>query len=102
MRILLTGGAGFIGRHVIDALCGSGNVTDEAIAEYIRLQGAEPENDDHFQVSEWRACIRDSTRPFSRLQSTKNPSPSGEGRSNEPALFAKPVPQTRVMIGRGV
>ena len=29
-----------------------GNVTDEAIAEYIRLQGAEPQNDDRFQVSE--------------------------------------------------
>ena len=30
----------------------SGNVTDEVIAEYIRLQGAEPQNDDRFQVSE--------------------------------------------------
>ena len=33
-------------------VCSSGNVTDEAIAEYIRLQGAESQNDDRFQVSE--------------------------------------------------
>ena len=32
--------------------CSSGNVTDEVIAEYIRLQGGEPQNDDRFQVSE--------------------------------------------------
>ena len=30
----------------------SGNVTDDAIAEYIRLQGAEPNDDDRFRVSE--------------------------------------------------
>ncbi|OLE84755.1 MAG: hypothetical protein AUF76_02565 [Acidobacteria bacterium 13_1_20CM_2_65_9] len=59
----------------------SGNVTDEAIAEYIRLQGAEPQNDDRFQVSEQCACMHDSARHFSRLQSTQNPSPSGEGGS---------------------
>jgi hypothetical protein len=27
-------------------------VTDEVIAEYIRLQGGEPQNDDRFRVSE--------------------------------------------------
>ena len=30
----------------------SGNVTDETIAEYIRLQGADPAADERFQVSE--------------------------------------------------
>ena len=30
----------------------SGNVTDETIAEYIRLQGAEPQTDDRFYVSD--------------------------------------------------
>lgn len=30
----------------------SGQVTDEVIAEYIRLQGAEPPDDDRFRVSE--------------------------------------------------
>ena len=45
----------FWGRHLRGRgyfVCSSGNVTDEAIAEYIRLQGAEPQNDDRFQVSE--------------------------------------------------
>ena len=32
-------------------VCSSGN-TDETIAEYIRLQGAEPQDDDRFRVSE--------------------------------------------------
>ena len=47
--------ATFWGRHLWGRgyfVCSSGNVTDEAIAEYIRLQGAEPQNDDRFQVSE--------------------------------------------------
>jgi len=30
----------------------SGNVTDDVIAQYIKLQGAEPEDDDRFRVSE--------------------------------------------------
>ncbi len=30
----------------------SGNVTDEVLAEYIRLQGAEPQDDARFEVSE--------------------------------------------------
>jgi putative transposase len=45
----------FWGRHLWGRgyfVCSSGNVTDEAIAEYIRLQGAESQNDDRFQVSE--------------------------------------------------
>ena len=33
-------------------VCSSRNVKDEAIAEDIRLQGAESQNDDRFQVSE--------------------------------------------------
>jgi hypothetical protein len=33
-------------------VCSSGNVTDEVIAEYIRVQGGEPQSDDRFQVSE--------------------------------------------------
>jgi putative transposase len=53
-----------------------GNVTDEAIAEYIRLQGAEPQDDDRLLANE-QACMRGSARLFSRLQSTHNPSPSG-------------------------
>jgi putative transposase len=44
------------GRHLLWGrgyfVCSSGNVTDEAIAEYIRLQGAESQNDDCFQISE--------------------------------------------------
>ena len=30
----------------------SGNVTDDVIAQYTKLQGAEPEDDDRFRVSE--------------------------------------------------
>jgi putative transposase len=33
-------------------VCSSGNVTDETIAEYIRVQGAEPQDDERFRVSE--------------------------------------------------
>jgi REP element-mobilizing transposase RayT len=33
-------------------VCTSRNVTDEVIAQYIQLQGAEPEDDDRFRVSE--------------------------------------------------
>ena len=47
--------ATFWGRHLWGRgyfVASSGNVTDEAIAEYIRLQGAEPEDGDRFQVSE--------------------------------------------------
>ena len=33
-------------------VCSSGNVTDEVIAQYIQLQGAEPQDDDRFRVSE--------------------------------------------------
>jgi REP element-mobilizing transposase RayT len=44
-----------LGRHLWGRgyfVCSSGNVTDEVIAEYIRVQGGEPQNDDHFPVSE--------------------------------------------------
>ena len=47
--------ATFWGRHLWGRgyfVASSGNVTDEAIAEYIRLQGAEPEDGDRFHVSE--------------------------------------------------
>ena len=33
-------------------VCSSGQVTDEVIAQYIKLQGAEPQDDDRFRVSE--------------------------------------------------
>jgi putative transposase len=45
----------FWGRHLWARgyfVCTSGNVTDETTAEYIRLQGAEPQDDEHFKVSE--------------------------------------------------
>jgi putative transposase len=45
----------FWGRHLWGRgyfVCSSGQVTDDVIADYIRLQGAEPPNDDRFQVSE--------------------------------------------------
>jgi putative transposase len=45
----------FWGRHLWGRgyfVCSSGNVTDEMIAEYIRTQGAEPQDDDRFKVSE--------------------------------------------------
>ena len=47
--------AAFWGRHLWGRgyfVCSSGNVTDETIAEYIRLQSAGPQDDDRFQVSE--------------------------------------------------
>jgi len=47
--------ATFWGRHLWGRgyfVASSGNVTDETITEYIRLQGAEPQNDDRFQVSD--------------------------------------------------
>ncbi len=33
-------------------MCSSGNVTDEMIAEYIRTQDAEPQDDGRFKVRE--------------------------------------------------
>ena len=34
------------------------------IAEYIRLQGAEPPDDDRFKVSEAQACMRGRRAPL--------------------------------------
>jgi putative transposase len=45
----------FWGRHLWAGgyfVCSSGNVTDEMIAEYIRNQGAEPQDDEAFKVTE--------------------------------------------------
>jgi putative transposase len=47
--------AEFWGRHLWARgyfVCSSGHVTDEVIAQYIALQGAEPGDDDRFRVSE--------------------------------------------------
>ena len=33
-------------------VCSSGNVTDEMLAEYIRTQGAEPQDAERFKISE--------------------------------------------------
>ena len=47
--------AAFWGRHLWARgyfVASSGNITDEMIAEYIKNQGAEPQDDDRFQVSE--------------------------------------------------
>ncbi len=45
----------FWGRHLWARgyfVASSGNVTDEMIAEYIELQGAEPQDDEEFKISE--------------------------------------------------
>jgi putative transposase len=45
----------FWGRHLWARgyfVCSSGNVTDDVIEEYIRLQGAEPQDDERFEISE--------------------------------------------------
>jgi putative transposase len=45
----------FWGRHLWARgyfVCSSGNVTDEMIEEYIRNQGAEPQDDEAFKVTE--------------------------------------------------
>ena len=45
----------FWGRHLWARgyfVCSSGNVTDEMIAEYIRTQGAEPQDDEAFKITE--------------------------------------------------
>ncbi len=45
----------FWGRHLWARgyfVATSGTVTDETIAEYIRLQGAEPQDDDRFHITE--------------------------------------------------
>jgi len=47
--------AEFWGRHLWapgDFVASPGNVTDETIAEYIRLQGAEAQDDDRFRITE--------------------------------------------------
>jgi putative transposase len=47
--------AEFWGRHLWAPgyfVYSSGNVTDEVIAQYIQLQGAEPQDDDRFRISE--------------------------------------------------
>ena len=45
----------FWGRHLWARgyfVASSGNVTDEVIAEYIRLQGAEPQDEERFRITE--------------------------------------------------
>ena len=45
----------FWGRHLWARgyfVASSGNVTDQTIAEYIRLQGAEPQDEERFRISE--------------------------------------------------
>ena len=45
----------FWGRHLWARgyfVCSSGNVTDEMIEEYVRTQGAEPQDDERFKLSE--------------------------------------------------
>jgi putative transposase len=45
----------FWGRHLWSRgyfVCSSGNVTDEVIEEYIGTQGAEPQDDERFKISE--------------------------------------------------
>lgn len=45
----------FWGRHLWARgyfVASSGNVTDDVIAQYIELQGGEPQDDEKFQVSE--------------------------------------------------
>ena len=47
--------AEFWGRHLWARgyfVCSCGNVTDDVIAQYIQLQGAEPQDDDRFRISE--------------------------------------------------
>jgi putative transposase len=47
--------AEFRGRHLWargDFVASSGNVTDEVIAQYIQLQGAEPQDEDRFRITE--------------------------------------------------
>ena len=47
--------AEFWGRHLWARgyfVATSGNVTDEVIAEYIRLQGAEPQDEERFRITE--------------------------------------------------
>ena len=47
--------AEFWGRHLWARgyfVASTGNVTDETVAEYIRLQGAESQDDDRFRVTE--------------------------------------------------
>ena len=45
----------FWGRHLWARgyfVATSGNVTDQVIAEYIRLQGAEPQDEERFRITE--------------------------------------------------
>ena len=45
----------FWGRHLWARgyfVCSTGNVTDDVIEEYIRLQGAEPQDDERFKITE--------------------------------------------------
>ena len=74
----------FWGRHLWARgyfVASSGNVTDEVIAQYIKLQGAEPEDDDRFRITEKPSLHTRRWRLFSRLQSRLSPrlqaTPSG-------------------------
>ena len=45
----------FWGRHLWGRgyfVCSSGNVTDEMIEEYIRTQGADPEEEERFKITD--------------------------------------------------
>jgi hypothetical protein len=62
--------AEFWGRHLWARgyfVATSGNVTDETIAEYIRLQGAEPQDEDRFRITEYPSLRARRWRLFSRL-----------------------------------
>ena len=73
--------AEFWGRHLWARgyfVSTSANVTDEVIAQYIELQGAEPQDDERFQVSDQEACIA-GWAPSVDFSRNLKPSPSGEG-----------------------
>lgn len=87
MNILVTGGAGFVGSHVVDALLAAGHhvvIADSFLTgRYVNLRHAE--NDDRLQFVEVDLAEKQQTErltgPFDRVYNLASPaSPRGYGR----------------------
>ena len=93
MRVLVTGGAGFIGSHVVDALLARG---DDVIAVDDLVSGRAGRLDP--QVTLHKLSVTDPARPDARSSTaiTSSPLASRASTTWEPMKPAPPVTSTRI------